>query len=380
MILRMQPNSMIKLVSTKIQSKFSLPKSFFCIVVGPFLLLVIFVGAIISSRYVSESKITVRNCDGGQDAGSLAISILKGGSSSSREDNEHLREYILSLDMLKYLDSSVGLRRAYQQGGDYFSRLLPWASQEDFLDYYRKHLEVTYDDASGILTIRTEAFDRDFSRRLNASIMYQCENFINANSHRIASDQLRFISGELTRAHEDMLTAKQKLLAFQNRNNVLDPVEQAKAMSAFVNQIDADMGRQETELRHLLSFLSDDAPQVVALRSKISSLRQQLNAERQKLSGSQPSKLNTMSSQFLLLQFQVEFAMDKYKATLAAYEKTRFEASRKAKTLLVISSPHNQQEAEYPRRVYIIFTSLAGLLVLFGLFRLLLATIKDHKD
>ncbi|RQW87469.1 MAG: capsular biosynthesis protein [Geobacter sp.] len=372
---------MAKSINANLWEKcFKLSKSFLLIVVVPFLLIAIYYGVIASPRYVSESKITVRQSGGGQDVGSLAVSILSGGGSSSREDNLYLREYILSLDMLQYLDASVGLRKAYQGRGDYLSRLLPWASQEDFLNFYRKHVSVNYDAVTGVLTIRTEAFDRAFARRMNAAIMYQCEKFINDNSHRISNEQLRFISSELTRANEELLATKQKVLAFQNRHNVLDPVEQAKAMSAFVLQLEAEVGRQEAELRNMRTFLAENSTQVVAFREKLGALKQQLQNEKQKISGGPAGKLNTMSSQFMLLQFQAEFALDKYKATLAAYEKERVEASRKVKNLVVISSPHQQEEAEYPRRQYIIFASLVGLLILYGISRLIIATIEDHKD
>lgn len=353
--------------------------SFTGMVVVPLALVVLYVGLIASDRYVSESRVTVRQSGASQDVASLA-SIISGGSSGSREENLLLKDYILSLDMLKYLDANIGLRKAYQQGGDYLSRLWPWASQEAFFRYYLKRIEVTHDNTTGALLIRTQGFEPEFARRMNAAIMYQCEKFINDSSHRIADEQLRFISGELARANENLLAAKQRVLAFQNRNNVLDPVEKAKAMSTFVMQLESDLGRQEGELRYLRTFLAEDSSQVVTLRNKLNSLKQQLQEEKQKISGNQAGKLNTIASQFMLLQFQTEFALDKYKATLAAYEKTRVEASRKVKNLVVISSPHQQEEAEYPRRFYIIITALFGILILYGATRLLIATIEDHKD
>jgi capsular polysaccharide transport system permease protein len=353
--------------------------SFTGMVVVPMALVVLYVGLIASDRYVSESRVTVRQGGGSQDVTSLA-SIISGGSSGSREESLLLKDYILSLDMLKYLDANIGLRKVYQHGGDYLSRLWPWASQEAFYRYYLKRIEVTNDNATGALLIRTQGFEPEFARRMNTAIMYQCEKFINDSSHQIADEQLRFISGELARANENLLAAKQKVLAFQNRNNVLDPIEKAKAMSTFVMQLEAELGRQEGELKNLRTFLAENSSQVVTLRNKLTALKQQLQEEKRKISGDQAGKLNTISSQFMLLQFQAEFALDKYKATLAAYEKTRVEASRKVKNLVVISSPHQQEEAEYPRRLYIILTALVGLLILFGVTRLLIATIEDHKD
>lgn len=357
-----------------------MPKSFLLMVIIPFVLIAIYYGVFASARYVSEAKITVRRSGGSQNISSLAAGILAGGGSSSREDNLYLREYILSLDMLKHLDTSLALRQAYQGRGDYFSKLLPWASQEGFLDYYRKHVSVNFDTVSGVLTVRTESFDSEFACWMNMEIMRRCEKFINESSHRIANEQLGFISSELSRANEELQVARQKVLGFQNRHNVLDPVAQAKALSSFVLQVEAEVGRQEAELRHMRSYLAEDSTQVAAFREKLNALKEQLKEEKRKIAGGQSGKLNNISSEFMLLKFQAEFALDKYKATLAAYEKERVEALRKVKNLVVISSPHPQEEAEYPRRLYSIMTALVGLLMLYGVTKLIIATIEDHKD
>lgn len=353
--------------------------SFTGMVLVPMALVIFYVGLIASDRYVSESRVTVRHSSASQESTSLA-GLLSGSNMGSQADNLLLNDYIRSLDMMKYLDADIGLRKAYQQGGDFISRLWPWASQEAFHRYYLKRIEVTNDSTSGALVVRTQGFDSEFSRRMNAAIVQQCEKFINASSHRIADEQLTFISGELGRASQDLAAAKQRVLAFQNRNNVLDPVEQAKAMSAFVLQLEGELARQEGELKRLHTFLAEESFAVVDLANRVATLKQQVGEEKRKLAGDQAGKLNNMSSQFMLLQFQTEFALDKYKATLAAYEKTRVETARKVKNLVVISSPHRQEEAEYPRRLYIILTALVGLLILFGITRLVITTIEDHRD
>lgn len=355
-------------------------RSLTLMVLFPFGLLLLYIGLIASDRYVSESRILVKSSGGSADVTSIAASILSGGNASSREDNLLLKDYILSLDMLTYLDGTIGLKKAYQQEGDFLSRLWPWASQEDFYKHYLKRIEIFHDDLTGVLVIRTQGYQPDFAQRMNAAIMHQSEKFINDSSHKIAEEQTRFITSELSRARDELMQAKQKVLGFQNRTKVLDPVEAAKAMAVFVLQLEAEIARQEAELKHLRSFMAENTAQVATLKDKLQALKQQLAEEKQKLAGDQGNKLNTMSSQYLLLQFQAEFALDKYKATLAAYEKNRIDASRKVKNLMVISSPHQQNEATYPRRGYILLTALVGLLIMFGITRLVIATIEDHKD
>lgn len=355
--------------------------SFTGIVVIPMLLVLSYYTFIASDRYVSESQVTVKQSgSSAPDFNSLFASVSGGGMLGSKEDNLQLKSYILSLDMLNYLDANIGLRSAYQQHGDFLSRLSENASQEEFHKHYLKRIEVYNDDVTGSLVIRTQAFDPKFSQQINMAIMNQCERFINDSSHRIADEQLRFISGELARDNEALQAAKQELLAFQNRHNVLDPVEQARAASMFVLEMEAEQGRLEGELKNQRTFLAEDSFQINSLRNKLSALKEQIQEEKSKISGKEAGKLNSMSSQFMMLKFQAEFAIDKYKAALAAYEKTRVEALRKVKNLVVISSPHLQEKAEYPRRFYNSLTALLAFLTLYGIIRLFIATIEDHKD
>lgn len=355
--------------------------SFLSLVLLPLTLTSLYFGLMASDRYVSEAKLTIRQASsGGGGTGVMAIDALIGTSSGSREDSLHLREYILSLDMLKYLDESIGLRASYEKDGDFFSTLSKKASQEELLEYYRKHLEVVFDDVTGILTIRTQGFDPTYALRMNEAILTQAEIFINEKSHKVAKEQLAFINTELELAQDELTTAKEAQLNFQNRNKMLDPIDQARSMSAIVMQLEGEKTKLEAELKQLRSYLSDSAPQLLALRSQIDAVARQINEERAKLSGSSSSRLNDKAAQYALLEFQSQFALDKYKAALGAYEKMRLEATKKLKHLVTISNPYVQEDAEYPHRLYVIATTAFVLLVGFGLFRLLYATIQDHRE
>ena len=56
------------------------------------------------------------------------------------------------------------------------------------------------------------------------------------------------------------------------------------------------------------------------------------------------------------------------------------EASRKLKHLVVVGSPGLAEEAIYPRRGYYLLTLFVFLSLVYGIGRLVVATIKDHRD
>jgi capsular polysaccharide transport system permease protein len=47
---------------------------------------------------------------------------------------------------------------------------------------------------------------------------------------------------------------------------------------------------------------------------------------------------------------------------------------------VLVESPALPETAEYPRRVYTLFALLMGLILIYGIGRLIVATIEDHLE
>ena len=138
--------------------------------------------------------------------------------------------------------------------------------------------------------------------------------------------------------------------------------------------------QMEADLRNLLTYLREDAPQVVSARNAIQSLQAQIDEEKSKITAPQGDKLNRMAVDFEEIKSKVEFNTELYKLTLTSIEKTRVEAARKLKVLSVISSPQLPHESSFPNIPYLIACWLLVCCLLFGTLKLLLAVIEDHRD
>jgi len=351
---------------------------FFLMVVLPIFLVSFYYLFIASDKYVSEAKITIKQT--GQPPTSFNIPLFGIGNPVSREDAMYLKAYILSYDMLDYLDKKLNLKKMYQSKDiDFISRLSSDATHEEFLKYYQKHIvKISYDDISSILTIQVFAFKPEDAKMIAEAILEQCERYINGISHKIAREQMNFIEQELAYANQKMQNAKNTLLKFQNTYKVLDPTQEAQASASLVAQLEVQLAQQEAQLRNLLTYLNEDSFQVQALKNQIKSLKEQIEKEKSKMIGGD-RKLNKLLAQYLELKLNVDFATDVYKATLSAFEVTRVEASRKLKNLVIISSPNLPDEALYPKRAYNI--ALASLLILlfYGITKLVIGVIKEHR-
>lgn len=349
----------------------------------PMSLALVYFGVIASDRYVSESTVALQQS--GNDVSALpgAALLLAGINPPSREETLYLKQYIHSLGLLQQLDAKLKLRAHYESRKlDLVASLWGTASQENFLDYYRSRVEVSMDELSSTLTLRVQGFDPKFAHELNQAILEESERFVNEMSHKLAREKLGFAETELARAGEKLQQAKTELLAFQGKNRLLDPTVQAQASGAMVAELQASITKSEADLRVLRGFLNDDAYQVKALRSQIDATRAQLEVERARSTGSGrgADRLNVLAIEFEGLKTKAEFALDAYKLALGAVENARIDATRKLKNLVVIEPATLPQTAEYPRRIYNLATLLVVCLLLYGIVRLIIATIREHQD
>lgn len=348
----------------------------------PLLLTAIYYLAFAADRYVSESVLTVRQANQDQSQIPGSALLLAGVTPPSREETLYLQQYIHSLDLLKRLDTQFDLRTHYESESlDPFYRLWHGTSQEHFLDYYRSRVEVHFNDLASLLTVRVQGFEPTFAQKLNTAILEDSERFVNAFSQRMAREQMSFAETEMKGASDRLQQAKAEVLAFQTKHKLLDPLAQAQASGTLTAELQATLARQEAELRAARTYLNDDSYQIRALRSQAEATRAQLDVERLRAtSGRNGERLNALAAQFQDLVLQAGFAEDTYKLALASVENARIDASRKLRSLVVIEPPSLPETAIYPRRIYNLVTLLVVSLLLYGIARLVIATIREHLD
>lgn len=347
----------------------------------PMALLLLYLVLFSHPRYLSESKVAIKRASDIDNA-SLNIGLLMGASNpSSAEDALYLKEYLHSPDMLSILDKQLDFKKAFGESGlDLFYHLSRNATAEEFLDYYRHRITINFDNKNGLLTIQTQGFTPEFALRFNQAALKEAERFINELSHRIARDQQRFSEEELVRAGERLNRSKGALLAYQNSNNVLDPQATALAANTLVNNLTEQKIKLETELRNLLTYLREDAPQVVTAKNALASVEAQIAKEQRNITAPEGDKLNRMAADFDELKSKVAFDTDLYRLALTAIEKTRVEAARKLKSLSVISSPQLPQQPRFPDVPWLVASWLLVCGLLYGTLKLLLSIVDDHRN
>jgi capsular polysaccharide transport system permease protein len=330
-------------------------------------------------RYVSESHVVVENLQA--PARSLGLSSFLSGGSASK-DNMLLRDYLLSADMLRKLDAAHDLRSHWHDSYDIFSRLIAKdVAAEWFLRHYRSRVSVEYDDYSGLLNIRVQAYTPEKAQAVARSLVEGGEQFINELAHKVAQEQVAFVEKEVALARDRMARARQVVLAHQNASGLVSPIATVGSMSGTIARLEDEIATAQARRRALEAYLAPTAAELVQANAQLRALEQQLAAERARLTSPNRGKtLNRVAEEHERLLLEAGFEQDVYKSTLASLEHARVEASRTLKKVAVVQTPTLPERSEEPRRIYNIAVYLLGTLLLAGMLHLILVIIREHRD
>ena len=336
---------------------------------------------IASDRYVSEAHVIVQrtNLTSGESAEAMGFLGVVPGLTS---DQMLLRDHLLSIDMLKALDERLGLRAHYSNWRrDPLSRM--WFSDtpiERFQRYFRSRLSVEVDEFTGILVVRSQAYDPETAQAITAMLVAEGERHMNAMAQALAADQVHFLEGQVKDLADRAAAARKELLDFQNAKGLVSPAGTALTLETIIGKLEGELTDLQTRRNALLGYLMPDSPGVRELDLQIAGTRKQLDRERKRLAAPDGGTLNLTIEQYRVLELKAQFAQDLYKTALTALERGRIEATRTLKKVSVLQSPNVPEYALEPRRLYNSVVFLLASLLLAGLVNLIAIIIRDHRD
>lgn len=351
----------------------------FALVILASIILVVYYSVIASPRYVSEAQFVVKEA-GGQDTSLLGLSGL-GAVSSGMRDALILQTFLQSREMAVALDKAVSLKSHYERDDwDVLSKLKTNSTVEEYVEFYQKHIQIIHNELSDVLLVEVQTFDPNYSLTVNQALLSISEKFINDLGAKMAGEQMAYAQTEVERSYAILSKNQNELITFQDKFKLYSPELQSNALVTAINGIESAIINEETELKSLLAFMRNDAPEVKAKKIRVASLKEQLAQEKQRLTSDDQQSLNKINVNFQEIKLNTELASDLYKSALAGLETVRAEAYRKLKHLLIIEHPALAEEEKYPRRVHSILTWFIVLLLSYFIGRLILSIIKEHQE
>lgn len=334
-----------------------------------------------SDRYVSESNVVLDSPQISAPEISFG-SIFGAATGGSSEDMLLLRDYLLSVDMMRIVDNRVGLLEHYSDGSiDRFSRLPKGnVPLEELHDYYWDILSVELDDYAQVLRIRVTAFTPEVAHKICELLIVSGESYINKLGQRLAEEQVRFLEKQVESLSQKFEEAKRTLVDYQNRNELASPTGTLENINALIGDLEGRLAATKAKRGVLMSYQSSTSPELKRVESEIEALSAQIHSERRRLAEQSGNALNVKSSEFQTLELKLRFAQESYSSALAALQNTRIEAARQLKQVSVLQSPTMPEYPMEPRRLYNIVVFSIIVLFLGMISHMILVIIGDHRD
>jgi capsular polysaccharide transport system permease protein len=368
-------------MQTLIERARKVDKLFIAVVCIPTLIAALYFGLISQDVYLSESRFVVRSPEKPSTSG-LGVLLKSAGFSNAGDEIYATHDYILSRDALAQLNKGNAFANAYgNENISIFNRFNPlgWSgSFEKLFKYYKNKVEVEHNTASSITTLTVRAFSAKDAHDINLELLEQAEALVNRLNARGRTDLVSYALSELDEAKKDAREAAGALSTYRNREGVVDPEKQATVQLQMISKLQDELISTKTQLLQLRAFTPQN-PQIPVLQARVKDLGNEIDGQLGMIAGDTKS-LAATAVNFQRLQLESQIADRQLAAAMTSLQDARNEARRKQAYVERIVLPNTPDAAIEPRRMRGILATFALGMVLWGVFSMLLAGIKEHND
>lgn len=364
------------------------------VILGSFLLLVLlpslvwawYLWARASDQYVSTVGFSVR-----MEQGSPAIDLLGGlsafggGGGGSASDTDILYEYIRSQDMVEKIDAELDLRPRLSRDWphDFVFAFNPNGHIEDLTNYWRRQVNVVYDNTTGLITLNVSAFTPQDAQQIAEAVFKESSDKINQLSTIARDDSTRLAKAELDKTREELTETRQAMTAFRMRSQIVDPTADLTSQMGVLSGLQARLAEQLVTHDLLIDNAKPTDHRVVQSQQKIDALRKLIEAERAKFGSSSSGPAGESYSQLMAeyekLAVDREFAEGAYRSARIAYETAIAEAQRQARYLAAHIQPKVAQSSTEPNRIWLLCVVVGLLLIGWSILVLIYYSIRDRR-
>jgi capsular polysaccharide transport system permease protein len=356
--------------------------SFCLMVLAPTTAGAIYYAFIASDQYVAQADFTV---SGGEAPPIDGLGALTGiPAMAVIQDTQIVTNYIHSRAGLESLEKLVPVRALYSEASaDWLSRFDPGKPVEKFVRYWDKMSDASIKMPAGIVELKIRAFTPQDSERIARAVLLVCEALINDMNDRMNHDAVANAEQELGRTAQRLSQARAALEEARNDSGLLDTGKAAESLNKLATDTRTSLLRLQQEYSTQLNYVSQSAPQMQALKSRIDVTQSQVAEIESKLTATQlspdgQSTIATSMTKFGALDLERQVAEHLYAGAATSLELARLNAERKTMYLKTFVSPVAPQEAIYPRRALFTFLIFAGSALLWALLCGLGATVRNY--
>jgi capsular polysaccharide transport system permease protein len=357
--------------------------SFVVMVVIPSASATIYYMFIASDQYVAEAKFTV---SGGEPPTADSFGSFTGiPAMAIIQDTQIVTNYIHSRAAVEKLEGAIGLRELYATPmADRWARFDPSKPIEKFIRYWDGMANVSISLPGGIVDLKVRAFTPEDAVKIASAILDISEALINGMNERMNHDAISNAEFELDRTSARLSKAQLALETARNDTGLLDAVKTSDAINKLITETRLALMSLQEQYTTELKYVSESAPQMLTLKSRIDATSGQIAELESKLtatkltSSNEPTLAMSMTK-FSELDLEHQVAARLYAGAAASLEIAHLVAEHKLMYLNAFVRPVAPQEAQYPHRLVYSAAISAGALAIWGACCGLGTAIRNYK-
>lgn len=356
--------------------------SFWAMVGIPGAIAVAYFGFFASDQYRVEVQFTVA---GGEPIMADGLTAITGiPSITIIQDVQIVTNFLQSRAAVEKIQEKVDLRAKYSRDeADWYARFNPSKPIEKFVRYWQNMISVAIKMPGGIVDFRVRAFTPEDARAIAQAAIEVSEELVNDLNQRQNNDAMRNAEQDVERASKRLMEARVALEEARNSAGILDVSATIQSLNTLINELRSGVLKMQQEYQTQLRVVSEAAPQMRNLRTRIETTNAQIMELEAQLTSTRRSANsdNTLAlsmTRFAVLDLERQIAERLYAGAVSTMEVARLTAERKRMYLNTFVQPSLPQESQYPRRILFSAAVVAGLLALWGALMGMASVIRNY--
>lgn len=353
------------------------------LVVGPVLVVALYLMLLAKPQYASEVGFVVRQEETGSASQMLGgLGQMLGTQSAGNSDL--LFEFIQSQDLVQRIDNDFQLIAHYSQTWpwDPVFSVWPSATIEELRNFWQRMVRINYDKSSGIILVEVRARSPEAAREIADKIVQQSELMINTLNATARRDSMLNAEIDLKAALSQLRSAREELIAFQARTQIIDPLADMQGRLGVLGNFQQQLAQALVDLDLLIETADRTDPRVRQLERRIVVIQDRIADERQSFAAQDVTVENTdyptLLAQYESLRVDLLFAEESYRSALAASTLARTNAERQQLYLATFILPTLAQKSEYPQRLLLISLTAFFALLFWSALALVYYSLRDR--
>lgn len=359
---------------------------FFLIVILPTVIAGIYYFKYASNQYVAEFHFAVRSSTTTStqpSATSMLSSLLGTSSSADSGENYLVTDYLTSRQAAEELQSKVNVKALYSKPEiDWWARFDSSQPMERFVSYWRGMMSANYDQITGIATAHVRAFSPADAELIATTLVKLAENLVNDISERPRREAVRFAESEVKRAEDRVKIIRAELTQFRSAESVIDPTAGAvQTNTTLVQALRQTLSQMQTDAASMSKQqIAPNAPQMVALQSRIKATRDQLALIESQVGATREGgkPLAQVVAKYEQLDLERQFAQNTLVSAMQSLEQARATVMTQRLYVTPFVRPATPESSTYPNRVVATLTVFGIALIIWIIGFLVVRSLREH--